>query len=275
MRFKDCFWFFDIFCSKCQRSRWYSTVYRKHCVGVGNGASASSEEVIVIWTYMKYDTVWYCPVQYILTTSNKKATETWAVPWGELEDCKAECQELRHFAAEKAGMLKSLMCLWRRRILVQAKSCKNLLFKNCMGGFCHTFVSSQADSSLTEAVSEQRLQRLNEQLTAARKEAEAARVILGKLRSHIRDHLRIVTCHVVPCILTVIPWYPYIYIFHIFSPKLDSTSFGSPWLTCLVLCKADARMLASDAASCRSCSWLIESCMQGSFWYRIFQACTM
>jgi len=61
----------------------------------------------------------------------------------ELEDCKAECQELRHFAAEKA------------------------------------------DSSLTEAVSEQRLQRLNEQLTAARKEAEDARKRCRQLQAQL------------------------------------------------------------------------------------------
>eukprot|EP00438_Fugacium_kawagutii_P000568 Skav211982 [mRNA] locus=scaffold2069:9946:10698:+ [translate_table: standard] len=55
---------------------------------------------------------------------------------GELEDCKAECQGLRQFQAEKA----------------------------CNHGEA---------GSVTEAVSEQRLQRVNEQLAAARKEAEA------------------------------------------------------------------------------------------------------
>lgn len=61
----------------------------------------------------------------------------------ELEDCKAECKELRQFAAEKA------------------------------------------DASLTESMSEQRLQRLNEQLTAARKEAEVSRGRCRQLQAQL------------------------------------------------------------------------------------------
>lgn len=61
----------------------------------------------------------------------------------ELEDCKAECQGLRQFQAEKAA------------------------------------------GSVTEAMSEQRLQRLNEQLTAARKEAEVARGRCRQLQAQL------------------------------------------------------------------------------------------
>ncbi|CAL1158895.1 unnamed protein product [Cladocopium goreaui] len=61
----------------------------------------------------------------------------------ELEDCKAECKELRQFAAEKA------------------------------------------DASLTESMSEQRLQRLNEQLTSARKEAEVSRGRCRQLQAQL------------------------------------------------------------------------------------------
>ncbi|CAK9017702.1 unnamed protein product [Durusdinium trenchii] len=61
----------------------------------------------------------------------------------ELEDCKAECQELRHFAAEKA------------------------------------------DGSLTQALPEQRLQRLTEQLNAARKDGEEARKRCRQLQAQL------------------------------------------------------------------------------------------